>query len=83
MKRKVFIQLSNETAKMTIGTKRKYNALDTGYGSDHQYKPTITLELNLDIPNEFFDKAQKEIDIKVSELNIDSGIKIEEVKKDE
>lgn len=78
MKRRVFIRVSNKTTKMDIGIKRKYQALDKGYKYNNTYFPTITLQLNLDIPDEYFEKAQKELDLKINSLNINSDIVIRE-----
>jgi hypothetical protein len=79
MKRKVFLRISNKTTKMDVSMRRKFNALSNGYGSN--YYPTITIQLNLDIPDEFFDKAQKELDLKIDKLNINSDIKVVEEEK--
>jgi len=83
MKRKVFIRISNKTNKMDISSTRKFNALDNGMRYDKKYFPTITLELNLDIPDEFFTKASKELDLKITELAINSlDLKVNEEKKE-
>lgn len=78
MKRKVYIRISNKTNKMDISMKRKFDALDIGYSRFHNYKPTITICLNLDIPDEVFSKAQSELNIKVKNPLINSDIKVEE-----
>lgn len=83
MKRKVFIRISNKTNIMDISLKRKFSALNGGSGYNKKYFPTITLELNLDIPDGFFTEAQKKLDIKITQLNINDDIKVEEIKGDE
>lgn len=86
MKRKIYIQISNKTNRMNISCKRKFNALDNGQSyrySNKKFYPTICIALNLDIPDEFFAKAQKELEIKIKELNINSEIDIKEIENEE
>ena len=81
MKRTVYIRISNKSGKMDISQKRKFGAIDAGYGNYHKYKPTKTICLNLYIPDEIFTKAQKELDLKIKEAEVNSEINIQEAKE--
>lgn len=78
MKRKVFLKLSNKTKKMLATARPNNTPFDNGHYRPTYY-PTITIALNIEIPDDIFDKAQAEIDLKIKEAIINSEIKIEKV----
>ena len=82
MKKTIYLRISNKTNQVKASYRRSYEVLkkDNTYQRSQKYYPTITIKINLDIPEEFFSQAQKEINLKIKELNINSDIKIEEIK---
>lgn len=80
MKRTVYIRISNKTKKMDISVNPNNRALDLGYRYSNKYFPTLKLKLNLEIPDELFDTALKELDLKIENAEICSDVRIEEEK---
>jgi len=79
MKRTIFLKVSNKTMKMDVKTKRDFKAIETGSGySPKKYYPTLCIKLNLDIPDELFIKADKELTLKIERAKINSEIKVKE-----
>lgn len=74
MKRTVYINISNKTSKMRISKNPSYRPLDQ-HGI---YYPTIRIKLNLEIPDELFEKANEELTLNIEKANISSEIKIEQ-----
>ena len=84
MKKVIYLKVSNKTSQVKASEKRSYEPLHKPYHGqmrgEHFY-PTITIKLNLDIPDKFFSEAQKELNLKITELEIDKEIKVEESKE--
>ena len=84
MKKTIYLKVSSKTNKVKASIKRDFMPLHKQYYGqmrrEHFY-PTITIKLNVDIPDKFFNDAQKELDLKITELNIDKEIKVEEEKE--
>lgn len=81
MKRQVYLRISNKSKKMDACSFRKIAPLDNGVTSRYgrkQYYPTVCIKLNIDIPDEVFNKAMAEIDLKINSSEICSEIIVEE-----
>jgi hypothetical protein len=84
MKRIVYLKVSSKTNQVSASYSKNYKPLSRLYAKriSEEYYPTLMIKLNLDIPDEFFSKADKEIDLKISELDICNDIIVEENKKE-
>lgn len=83
MKRQVYLRISNKSKKMDASSVRKLEPLNNGssggYGRKREYYPTVCIKLNIDIPDDIFNKAMAEVDLKVHSSEICSEISVEEV----
>jgi hypothetical protein len=82
MKKVIFLKISNKTQQIKASYKRDYTPLNTSYGRIKNY-PTITIKLNIEIPDDAFEKAQAELDLKIKDFSINSDIKVSEELNDE
>lgn len=80
MKRKIYLRISNQTNKMDVSKIRKYDALNDGAGqyARKKYYPTICIKLNLDIPDDVFEKANAELDFNIKAAESCVEIKVNE-----
>ena len=56
---------------------RNNSALQSS-GYKHGFYPTILIKLNIELPEDIFDKAQAELDLKIKSVEMASEIKISE-----
>lgn len=82
MKRKIYLKISNKTQKMVAMNKKDDRPLmqNKGPWAAIKYYPTCLIKLNIEIPDEVFDKAQAELEIKIQNSQINSQIIVEEDK---
>ncbi|MEK6882035.1 MAG: hypothetical protein AABY22_20620 [Nanoarchaeota archaeon] len=78
----IYLRISNKTNQVKASYRRSYEVLkkEGNYSQFNKYYPTITIKLNVEIPDEFFAQAQKELNLKIENLNINSDIKLGEIK---
>jgi hypothetical protein len=83
MKRKIYLKISNKTLKMVASAKKDDKPLlfNRGTYAGIKYYPTCLIKLNIEIPDEVFEKAQAELNLKIENPQINSQIAIEEEKE--
>lgn len=79
MKEKVYLRIAKTKKgyRYAVDKKKNHKPFDNGY-ADKTYFPTIIVALNLEIPDNFFDKASAELDLKIEDLETATDIKVEE-----
>ncbi len=83
MKTKIYLRLANSPYEWAVKASKtkKNNPLMSSTYDKNSHHATVCIALNIEVPDEMFEKAQAELDLKVKESTIASNIKVEEAKK--
>ncbi len=81
MREKIYLRIGKTKAgyKYSADRKKSNKPFDNGYYSK-TYFPTITVALNIEIPDKVFKDALQELNLKIKDAEFATDIKIEEEK---
>jgi hypothetical protein len=83
MKIKAYLQIS-KNGKIAISRKPHKSPLhNNGYRGNRKYYPTIQFILNINVPNELFEPAERELNLELERSEILKEVEIQEENREE